>query len=72
MRVSCSAEEDFICYAAVEMCGSTFRESCSVATRFAICSAIGYSDCSSLGGVGITVVWIEDEEILLKIFVWRP
>ena len=71
-RVSCSVEKDFICSTAVEVCGSAFRKSCSGTTGLVVCSATGCSDCSSLGGIGITRVWIEDEEILLKIFVWRP
>ena len=53
--------------------------SCFAATSFAIfsvvcsmvCSAASCSDCSGLVGVGVTGIWI-DEEILLKIFFWRP
>ena len=52
-RVSCSAEEDFTCSAAVEVCGSVFRESCSAITGLTVYSvvysAVGCSDCSTLG-----------------------
>ena len=42
-----------------------------------VCSIIDYSSCSSLGSdcagyVGMAVVWADEEENLLKIFVLRP
>ena len=41
--MACSTEEDFTCSTTVEVCGSTFTESCSAATGFAICSILLYS-----------------------------
>ena len=73
--MSCSVKEDLTHSAIVEVYGFAFKESCSTATGLAICSivcfAVGCSDCSSLMRVGVTRVWIDDAEILLKIFVWR-
>ena len=69
MKVSCSVEENFICSTTVEVCGSAFRESCSTTIGLTVCSVAG---CSGLGGVGVTGVWTNDAEILLKIFVWMP
>ena len=63
-----SAKGDFTCSVAVVV-------SCSAIIGFVICSvvcsAIGCSDCSALGGVRIIVVWIDNEESLLKMLVWR-
>ena len=71
--MSCSAEEDFTHSTRVEVCCSAFRESCSAATSFAICFVVcSAAGCSGLVGVGVAGVWTDDEEILLKIFVWRP
>ena len=73
--VSCSTEVDFACSGRVEVCGSALRESCSAATGSATCSVICFAtscfDCSGLAGVEVIGTWT-DEEILSKIFVWRP
>ena len=37
-----------------------------------VCSTIGCSGYTGLGDVGIVVVWADEEESLLKIFVLRP
>ena len=70
--MSSSAEEDFTCSAAVEVCGSAFRKSYFATIGLAVCSVvcfvIGCSGCSSLGGVGVIGVRIDDEEILPKCF----
>ena len=74
--MSYSIGADFTCSITIEVCDSAFRESCSATIGFAICSVVcsvvGYSDCSNLVGVGVIGVWTDDEEILLKIFFWRP
>ena len=50
--------------------------SCSAITGLAICSIVystmGCFGCTGLGDVGIVVVWADEEESLLKMFVLRP
>ena len=67
--MSSSAEEDFTCSAAVEVCGSAFRKSYSATIGLVVCSVVcSMIGCSILGGVRVIGVRIDDEEILLKCF----
>ena len=49
--MSCSTEVDFTRSGIVEVCDFAFRESCSTAIGFAICSVAGCSDCFGMAGV---------------------
>ena len=80
----CSAEDDFTCSAATEVpyfaiIGLTICSAvCSMigcsglAVSSIICFTMGCSGCTGLGDVGIVLVWPDEEESLLKMFVLRP
>ena len=62
--VICSAIGRSDCSSTV--CSAVVCSGCSLIVCFVACSIVGYSSFSALEKAGVIVVWIDGEEILLK------
>ena len=67
--MACSAEGDST-YSAVV--GVSCSAIIGLAVCSIVCSTIDCLDYYALGGVRVIMAWIDDEESLLKMLVWRP